>query len=146
MAALVVLVIFERRRPCGARCTGHLRASRLTVPPSPGEGEFVRSGRAIFGAVGLNKPASNCKLLFWNGLGLLPNWQSTWTMWPKWIKYREHCVCFSGDDLHEGGQDCLMIWRAALAAGFPFQENCCDTICPIGSFPPNFGPRGTLAI
>src|SRR5262249_31678984 len=51
MAALVVLVIFERRRPCGARCTGHLRASRLTVPPSPGEGEFVRSGRAIFGAV-----------------------------------------------------------------------------------------------
>src|SRR5215831_11659022 len=77
MAALVVLVIFERRRPCGARCTGHLRASRLTVPPSPGEGEFVRSRRAIFGAVGLNKPASNCKSLFWNGLGRLPNWQST---------------------------------------------------------------------
>src|SRR5215831_12204660 len=51
MAALVVLVIFECRCPCGARCTGHLRASRLTVPPSPGEGEFVRSGRAIFGAV-----------------------------------------------------------------------------------------------
>src|SRR5215467_712941 len=28
--------------------------------------------------VDLNKPASNCKLLFWNNLGRLPNWQSTW--------------------------------------------------------------------
>src|SRR5262249_4325555 len=36
--------------------------------------------------VGLDKPDSNCKLLFWNGLGRLPNWQSTWAKWPKWIK------------------------------------------------------------
>jgi len=36
--------------------------------------------------VGLNKRASNCKLLFWNGLGRLPNWQSTWLKWAKWTK------------------------------------------------------------
>src|SRR5262249_4863572 len=69
--------------------------------------------------VGLNKLASNCKLLFWNGLGRLPNWQSTWAKWPKWIMCGQHCGCFSGEDRQQGRQDRPMIWRAALEAVFP---------------------------
>src|SRR5215813_6088296 len=38
----------------------------------------------------------------------------------QWIKCREHCGCVSGEDRHQGRQDRHKIWRAALAAGFPF--------------------------
>src|SRR5262249_25917538 len=59
------------------------------------------------------------------------------------------CGCVSFHECpqgrHQDRQGRHMIWRAGLAAGFPFLMICRDKKCQIGSFLPNFGPRGHVA-
>src|SRR5215831_3477442 len=75
LAALVVLVIFERRAS--------------PYPPHLGRGSLFVPGARFS---------------------------------EQWIMCGEHCGCFSREDRQQDRQDRHMIWRAALAAGFPMRR------------------------